>query len=317
MQTISSQAPGSGAHWHHHVRRHDAVAAQSTGDRNNNPSTRESAPRADRTDAGGSFMRAVFTTLAAFSNRSTNPDADPAQGNTAQQAGASVVKFSEKLKLDIEVQNKGDIALSLQVKAKAKVAGDGAASDDVMQAMQAFAANLFGALRNLFDGLNGQPSAQPAPTSGTGTAPTSAPPTTQTTEPSSASAPAASTSTPAPTQPAAGSTTAGADPAQTSGTNVRWIGSYLSMETRLRILAQHAEKADPKGDASSAAPGSALTTLQQQFGDIAQQLQGKQDTALPSLAGFLHALADKMGSTQPGAFSFAVSVRGSFVSTSA
>jgi len=38
---------------------------------------------------------------------------------------------------------------------------------------------------------------------------------------------------------------------------------------------------------------------------------------LPSLADFLHALADEMRSAQRGSFSFSLSVRGSFVSTSA
>jgi len=51
--------------------------------------------------------------------------------------------------------------------------------------------------------------------------------------------------------------------------------------------------------------------------ESSEQVQGDQATGLPSLADFLHALADQIASAQRETFSFAISARGSFVSTSA
>jgi hypothetical protein len=316
-QTISSQAPVYTAHRHHAVRRQDTSADRSNG----NPQTHQSAPGSDRAETSGSFMRAVFTTFASFSTRSAKSDSDSAATEATPQSGASstkqssgsTVKFKEKLKLDVELRD-GDVELALQV--KAKVQGDAASLGDAMQAMQAFASSIFTALRSLFDGSSGLPAAQSG-----GTAQPTTPATTSTDQASSAATTETTSAPAAPGQSTASGATASTGTSAALNTNVKWIGSYLSVEARLRLLAQRVNNADNKdassqGNAASAADGT-VPALQQQFSDIKQQLQGGADSGLPSLADFLHALADEMRSAQSASFSLSLSLRGSFVSTSA
>jgi hypothetical protein len=305
MQTISSQPRASHAHWHHSLRRHER-AEPSHSERDGSVASRERAPHAGRTDAQGTFARAVFATFASYSVERARPDAESVQTASTQQAGASVVRFREKLKLELDVQDDGDVGMSLEVKAKVRVAGDATASDDVMQAMQAFAASLFSALRDLFDGLRGKPGAQAAPQAAAALPPVS---------PSVPSAPAPAV-TPAPVEPQATDPAAvSVEPASSPDRSARWIGSYLSMETRVRMLAQHVEKAET--DDAAAATANPLAGLRQQFEDIAGQLRGEPSAGLPSLAEFLRGLALEMENGQRASFSLAVSLRGAFVSTSA
>jgi hypothetical protein len=284
-------------------------------------------------------MRAVFTTFASFASGSTKSNDDSGQGDSAQSV-SSLVRLKEKLSLDLHVKGDGDIDLALQAKTKVKVQGDAAASADVMQAMQAFGSNLFTALRSLFDGVAGKPSASTgdtqSPTPATGATQSvqstqSAPSRSEQTTPVATSVTAAR----AATAPVAAKSTA-TDPATpATGNNVKWIGTYLSVEARLRIFAQHVEKTEesdqkdktltddgaataPSTDGATAtATDATVPALQRQFSDLKQQLQVVQSAGLPSLSDFLRALADEMASAQRASFSFSLSMRGSFVSTSA
>jgi hypothetical protein len=189
--------------------------------------------------------------------------------------------------------------------------GGGTSANDLIQALQSFASSLFSSMHSLFDGANGQSPQQssnsvPTTTSSSATTPVAQPPAAQ---PAAIAAPEEAT----PAQPPA--TNSGAEPGKP--TNVRWIGGYLSLESRLRILAQHAEASGERAATAPASTDGAVPALQQQLGDLAKQLHGDQAAGVPSLADFLHALADQIASAKRETFSFAISVRGSFVSTSA
>lgn len=319
MQTISSQSAVYGAQGFHQTRRSESSNASRRGG-----DAQECAPRPQRQESSGTFTRAVFEVFASFSSRNATSTNDTAAVDAAQPSGGSVVYLKEKLRLDVAVQEDGDVEVALALKAKVRIEGDAGSSADLMQAIQAFAANLFTALRGLFDAASGkvppvqsgatqpgtttaatQPSASPAPTTPQVVSSTPA-----ATTPATATVDTTSPTTEAPSTDAAAASAATA--------NVRWIGSYLSVESRLRILAQHAEvlqkreerDADEKKD-------EALGPLREQFNAIAQQLRGGLNTSAPSLAEFLHALADTTESTQRVSFSLSLSVRGSFVSTSA
>jgi len=340
MQTISSQSPVYSARRHHLARHRDdaaigAATDRSEGNQKQVASTRECAHQDQGQQASGTFMRAVFTTFASFTSGNTKSNGDAAPGDSAQN-GAGFVRLKEKMSLDVHVQDDGDIELALQVKAKVKAQGDAAASSDVVQAMHAFASHLFSALGSLFDGVAGKPAAStgdtPAstPASGATQSAQSTPATPAQSEPTT---PVATPVTAAPTAtaPVTDKSTAAAAAAPATNTNVQWIGSYLSVEARLRILAQHAaktERSDKKEETSSVAPASTagpaatatdstVPALQQQVSGLKQQLQAVQAGGLPSLSDFLHALADEMASAQRVSFSFSLALRGSLVSTSA
>ena len=343
MQTISGQSPVYGTHRHHPARHRDdaaieATTSQSEGNQNQAASTRQCGHQAQGQQANGTFMRAVFTTFASFTSGNTKSDGDAAPADS-EQNGAGFVRLKEKMSLDVHVQDDGGIECALQLKAKVKVQGDAAASSDVMQAMQAFASNLFSALRSLFDGVAGTPAAStgdtPASTPASGAAQSvqSIPATPAQSEQTTPVATAV-TAAPAATAQVGDKPTAPAAAAPATN-NVQWIGSYLSVDARLRILAQHAaksEKSDKKDETSSddasaaepstsASPATAadgtMPALHQQFSDLKQQLQSVENGGVPSLSDFLHALADEMASAPRVSFSFSLALRGSFVSTSA
>jgi hypothetical protein len=110
----------------------------------------------------------------------------------------------------------------------------------------------------------------------------------------------------APTQAAAAS----AAPTTAASLRLR-IASYLSIETRVRMLARHV-------DLAAQAPGNeSVQPLQQQFGAVVDRLQPGQGAAQPSLGDFLRALAEDLGQPQRASVAFSLSLRGSFVSTAA
>jgi cell division septation protein DedD len=282
IQTISTHSHARHAHGHGSRHDRDTSAVESPDSPN---------ASADESRGSGTFMRAVFSVFAGFASKGSNG----VSGSTSDDA----------------TRQPADGGAEIQITARLKVEGSATSSNDLMQALQSFASSLFNSLHALFDGSSGQPQQQannvvPATTSSAGTTGVVQPPAPQ---------PAATTAPqdPSPAQaPAASSSVEPAKPA-----NVQWIGGYLSLESRLRILAQ---RADTSGDSAATAPASTDSTmpaLQQQMDGLTKQLQGDQSTGLPSLADFLHALADQIGSAQRENFSFAISARGSFVSTSA
>lgn len=320
MQTISSQSPVYGAQRFHHARRNEVSNESRRGQ-----DTHERAPRTDRRESGGTsggtFARAVFEVFASFSSRNAASTNETTAVDSTQPLGGNVVYLKEKLKFDVEVQEDGDVEIALALKTKVRIEGDAGSSADAMQAIQAFATNLFTALRGLFDAAGGKV----APVqSGTTQAETA----TAATQPSAPSAPAippvvASTppaATPDPADIRAATESPGADTPAAPATpaKLRWIGSYLSVESRLRILAQHAEVLQKRDErAADEKKDEALGPLREQFDAIAQQLRAGRSANAPSLADFLHALADRTESTQRASFSFSLAVRASFVSTSA
>jgi hypothetical protein len=315
MQPISSQSPVHGAQRFHHARR-----SESSNEPQRGRAAHDCAPRTDPRASSGTFTRAVFEVFASFSSRNATSTNDTSAVDAAQPSGGNVVYLKEKLKLDVAVQEDGDVEIALALKARVRIDGDAGSSADVMQAIQAFATNLLAALRGLFGGADGKVTPAQTGTTQPGT-------TASTPQPSTLPAPAiaqvVSSTLPAPSPPPADSSSAtetsnAVSAAPAAPANLRWIGSYLSVESRLRILAQHAEVLQ-KRDARAADEdkNEALGPLREQFDAIAQQLRAGQDTGPPSLADFLRALADTTEGTQRTSFAFSLSVRGSFVSTSA
>jgi hypothetical protein len=315
-QMISGQSSVYGGQRFHHARR-----SESSNEPRRGQDVRDGALRTDPRPSSGSFTRAVFEVFASFSTRNATATSDTTAVGSAQPSGGSVVYLKEKLKLDVAVQEDGDVEIALALRAKVKIEGDAGSSADAMQAIQAFATSLFTALRGLFDGAGSKVAPAQTGTTQPGTA-------TSTTQPSASSAPAvaqvASSTPPAATQETVDSSSAtetssgDTSAAPVAPANVRWIGSYLSVESRLRILAQHAEVLQQRDErAADEEKDEALGPLREQFDAIAQQLRAGQDTGLPSLADFLRALADTTEDTQRTSFAFSLSVRGSFVSTSA
>lgn len=113
------------------------------------------------------------------------------QGGTAEENASTLVSARQKIKLEVEVQDDGDMSLELHVKSKLKFTG---ASDEalaaVMQSLQDFTAGLFSTLQALFGGGTGwgtggagssapppgaAPAALPAPQGSVPAAPVSAP----------------------------------------------------------------------------------------------------------------------------------------------
>jgi hypothetical protein len=282
VQTISTQSHVRHAHGHGSKHDRDTSAVES-GD------AADASP--DESRESGTFMRAVFSVFAGFASKDTNGASGSASGDATHPPANSTGQ--------------------IQIAARLKVEGSATSSNDLMQALQSFASNLLSSLHALFDGGSDQPQQQshtavPATTSSAGSTPVAQPPAGQ------AIAVAAPEESSSAQTPSASSSVEPAKPA-----NVRWIGGYLSLESRLRILAQRAETS--KDSAATAPPttDSAMPALQQQMDGLTTQLQGDQTTELPSLADFLHALADQIGSVQRESFPFAISARGSFVSTSA
>ncbi|HUL67854.1 MAG TPA: hypothetical protein VLW55_24885 [Burkholderiaceae bacterium] len=275
---------------HPHV--HDAHGHNSKHHRDTSPVESSDAAGAstDESRGSGTFMRAVFSVFAGISSRGANSGAASGSGDATQQPA--------------------DDAAQIQITARIKVEGNAISANDLMQALQSFASNPFSSLDSLFDGTSRQSqqssNALPAATSSTGITPVAQAPAEQ---PAATTMPEEASPTQAP------ATSSRVEPAKS--TNVRWIGGYLSLEARVRILAQRAATSGENAATAPASTDSSMPALQQQLGDLSKQVQGDQATGLPSLADFLHALADQIASAQRETFSFAISARGSFVSTSA
>lgn len=317
--SVSDQTPAPVSSWR------DLAATNPV--RSGGASRRQDGDEAHRGEHGhhhehrGTFVSAVFSAIASFTRPGDGPSptaqptgAVPA-ANAAQAASpvapAGSVQIKEKVKLDVRIADNGDVQVEMQLRARAR--GDGVSASDLMQAMQSFASSLFGALRDLFGGATSQGGTTPtapaqlssatssvAPTSATAPAPQP-----DTTLPSTDGATAGTTATAAtPEAPASIPTTVSTAPTKLG------IASYLSIETRARILAQHVEQAGAAPTGSTA-----VQALQQQFAQIMGTLQTGQSAPQPSLADFLRSLADDLA--QPQSASFSLSLRGSFVSTAA
>lgn len=267
----------------------------------------ESAPATRRalvaSDAdGGLFFKAVFRTFARLTQSSDD-------------GGGIEVTARQKVKIELEIEDDGDVSLQLDIRSKVRVRGLSgedamAAASGLMEAMQAFTASLFSALKGLLpttEAESAPTAAQPArPTPPPQSAPAA---TVATTLPPSADAASIDTTGDLPVTPAAAALPSPGSPLS----RLRLQAAYLSTEMRVGLLVDELRRGDRSASRSDESRGGELAQLRSRFDAVATTLR---PDGPPSLTEFLQMLATQ-DSGSGARLALSLRAAGSFVTAQA